>query len=210
MKKISLTIILLFSCLAVISIGFAAWIVAGAGTINTATGEFVVDSVETGNGYTINASVDGLIHFGAKKDYSNPNAWLTNDSTEKENLIVTLNVEIDKANLFNENLKIVITPSNKDSWQELVDAKYISDVPKDLVITNAELVDDGKASMEITFSWGEYFTLEEKIVNPIEYYNAKTRTDELASEAITVLNTIKNKLSNMTYTVTLVPVDNSN
>lgn len=109
MKRKTLTLVLcLLSCLALIGVGFASWIIT-SNTEQNAEGNISVDTV-TDNRLTVETSwldEKNSIVFGWKEG-SYTNSWLQNtDPTYKENLTVTLvvtvknseNVAVDAQNI---------------------------------------------------------------------------------------------------------------
>jgi hypothetical protein len=63
----------------------------------------------------------------------------------------------------------------------------------------------GVFTCTINFSWGSYFTVGSKIVNPMTYFNSKNPAEVsgIETEAYNVLNAIDTYLTGMTYSITL-------
>ena len=187
---------------AIISTGFAAWVV----TVNdeqTATGNIVVDEV-TDHTHLIEKLVDGAdydVYFG-KAEKTAAYSWLTNDAIEMEDLEAKFTVKV--SNHTSANLDVKLTMPAEYSTK--IDGKSLFKAP---TLDVSEFTSEGVVTITITFAWGEYFNN----VNPINYYNsfqnpnADIRTGvSYAKDAIDTLRKVY-ELNSKQYTVTLTTTD---
>ena len=205
MKRKTLTLTLsILACLALIGVGFASWIIS-ADTSATAEGSFIVDTVTdnrlvaTGRWITINGTDvisdenSAKVSFGAPETMDNTSAWLTNDgkgTAEKLTVVYELTVKTkgDSTGVTGLTDKITGTIS--------CDATYEDYIVLPTVTVSEE--GEGVYRLTLTFTWGSKFGN----VNPYEYYNGKTYTDELAQTALTDLREINN-LNSQKFTLTI-------
>lgn len=204
MKRKTLTLTLcLLSCLALIGVGFAAWIIT-SDTEQKIEGNISVDTV-TDNRLSVETSWKddkNAIVFGWKTgEYTY--SWLKNtDPTYAENLTVTLVVNV------------------KDSGVDLIEAQTVnatitgrwrinttaisSNLVNALPELTAQKQETGVYHITITLSWGSVFNNQ----NPMEYYNSQAYTSELADQAKTNLTALEAlKTSKFTVTVTVTPTE---
>lgn len=222
MKRKTLTLTLsILACLALIGVGFASWIISADATKNE-KGNIIVDTVKD-KSYVISAASwkDGnsKISFGAPKEMSVTNAWLTNDSTDKtENLTVTYRLTVTYADatpatgLVSSN-KIVATfgaPNDQNYSKAISDELIIA--PENTIITETSA---GVYEITVTYKWGKHFANSadaEEGVNPYTYYNGNERkaTDKIGEtsttymeDAKTSLKTLENIGENVEFTLTI-------
>lgn len=201
MKRKTLTLVLcLLSCLALIGVGFASWIIT-SNTEQNAEGNISVDTV-TDNRLTVETSwldEKNSIVFGWK-DGSYTNSWLQNtDPTYKENLTVTLVVTV-------KNSENVAVDAQNITAKIIGDEKYTTAQAANLVGTLPTLTAEkqeatGVYHITITLTWGSAFNNQ----NPLEYYNNQEYETELANNAktnLTALEALKDSKFTVTLTVT--------
>ena len=67
--------------------------------------------------------------------------------------------------------------------------------------------EDGVFTCNIKFAWGDYFKIDDTVVNPMTYFNSIDITADgnegVPAEAKNVLEAIENYLDGMTYTLKL-------
>lgn len=214
-KTLTLTLVLL-SCLALIGVGFASWIIS-ADTTKEAEGNILVDTV-TDNRLTVETEwVDNKssVIFGWKNVESITNPWLKNSdmsaetSQYAENLIVTLKVTVKDAegknakNAATDGVKATISildDTQKTAYNQAVTDNLVGSLPI-ASITNTET---GIYLVTFTFTWGSEFGGNTP-TNPYIYYNQQDYSEEIATAASTnlkKLETLKNINFKITLTVT--------
>ena len=224
MKRKTLTLTLsILACLALIGVGFAAWIIS-ADTSTNAEGNIIVDTV-TDKSYVISAASwkDGnsKISFGAPKkaEMNEEGAWLTNDSTgEAENLTVTYRLTVTYADttpatgLVKSN-KIAATfgAPNDTNYNKAISDKLII-APESTITTETSA---GVYEITVTFKWGKHFANSADAsegVNPYTYYNGNGRkaTDKIGETSTTYMEDAKTSLKTLedigakvTFTLTI-------
>ena len=96
MKRRTLTLTLsILACIALIGVGFASWVITKEDS-QEVSGNITVDTVQDkAHLITIidDATKDLNVYFGAPK---NPieNAWLKNDTMDKEDLVASFKIEV--------------------------------------------------------------------------------------------------------------------
>ncbi|MGM9900320.1 MAG: hypothetical protein ACI32E_07075 [Bacilli bacterium] len=197
-KTLSLTLCLL-TCLALIGVGFAAWLI----TYNSSaekTGNITVETVSTRTYQVVVTDVANEIRFTAPQAQSAPYKWLTSSLTDSgfEQLTavftvvvnITGNGEQEKVQVnypgkgstdnalptITNELAIVDTVST--AWATALSNKVVAD----LTVADVEWtenVNDGKYTytVEVTGKWGDHF--ENK--NPYDFYNSKASASAFVS-----------------------------
>lgn len=219
MKKNKKSVFLVSSilgCTALVSVGFAAWVITGSpaehevtgGTIQVDTVDNKVVSFVTASSGWVGAD-DQLdpnsnkIVFGGKA--TKGEEWLVNETLE--NLTVTYRFVIENYEAL-DSVTATITASDSEKYQDAVEAGYVAELPTIAPIEHgvrgwtavADQPTQMSYDLEITFKWGEYF--ESK--NPMEYYNDGTKTAAThGAEAERKLTELYTLLSGVTYTLTL-------
>lgn len=212
MKRKTLTLTLsILACLALIGVGFASWIIS-ADTSATDGGSFIVDTVTdnrlvaTGRWITITkdsgenevvTSDDNSkkVSFGAPAKMENTKAWLTNDkngTVEKLTVVYELTVKTK-----GDSTAVTGLTSTEITGSLSCAATYEGYIVLPTAVVS-EVVGAGVYRLTLEFKWGSKFG----DVNPYEYYNGKTYTDELAQTALTDLREI-NKLNSQEFTLTI-------
>ena len=198
-KTLTLTLVLL-SCLALIGVGFASWIIS-ANTTKKVEGNISVDTV-TDNRLTIETAwkddKDSVVFGWKNGNYTN--SWLKNtDANYAENLAVTLVVTLKDAK---GNAKdaatdgVTATIVGDDLYNTAKEANLVGELPTAKV--EPVVGQTGVYHVTFTFTWGSAFNGK----NPLEYYNSQSYTDELAAQAQDNLNAL-NALKDSKFTVTL-------
>lgn len=228
-SKVIAASIAILSSAAVVSTGFAAWVISG-GESKSVTGTITADAV-TNSYHTIKGDITwgtgekaGSIAFGAPATMDNTSAWLKNINnplTEKLEAVATFTVENvnDKETDLIESVVMEETDAEK-AYEKISDtdekAGYVCALPtykKDSTsMTDAGIyltASERNASdntvtytMTVKFAWGKYFTKDGAIVNPYIFFNAKTKDSTNFSEATNVLNSIF-KLNNVGFKITV-------
>ena len=215
MKKNKKSIFLVSSILggtALISVGFATWLITTTPDPLVLDGSIVVETVAEKNiafvkddfTWTDTGDDDGddtndsKIIFGGKEAAAG--AWLTNDANA-EHLSTTLTIVVDNYEELDE-VTATIEASNATKWQEAVTANYVAAMPTlDSIpassFTKVGETTTGQANLTITFAWGSAFGGQ----NPIDYYAAKG--ESFASEAKSRLEALYTSLNGLTYNLTL-------
>lgn len=215
MKRKTLTLTLsILACLALIGVGFASWIIS-ADTSATDRGSFIVDTVTdnrlvaTGRWITITkdsgenevvTSDDNSkkVSFGAPAKMENTKAWLTNDkngTVEKLTVVYELTVKT-KGDPKGDPIAVTGLTSTEITGSLSCAATYEGYIVLPTAVVSE--VGAGVYRLTLEFKWGSKFG----DVNPYEYYNGKTYTDELAQTALTDLREI-NKLNSQEFTLTI-------
>lgn len=203
MKRKTMTMMLCLLCtLALVSEGFASWVISVDAEAN-ASGSIEVDTVTDNRVYVSDVtftSDNSKIYFGAPATMNKEGAWLTNTSSETENLVVTFTFNVySKSTRQDTDLvdakvtggALVVTDasgdnSGKTAYDNAIKNKYIQ-----AGTVNVVNVSTGKYKGTITFAWGEYFKNSSGTsVNPYDYFNSLSSAD-YADVALSVLQSIE-------------------
>lgn len=193
---------------AIVSTGFAAWVITVEDT-EVATGNIEVDKVEDNSHViTVNGTPDLTVAFGYKADADVTNPWLTYSATNSDS---TAGVTEDFTTSYSftvtnpsscdfETVAITYTGTEnaKTAFQSAITNKYIATPTVSLDFND----DTGVGSLIFTFGWGDYFKVGTENVNPYVFFNSKTATDLVggdganknntwAAEAVAVLGAIE-------------------
>ena len=224
MKRKSLTLLVcLLACLALGSVGFAAWVITNDANAQD-TGTIRVDVVKDAR-LSISAEItEGeQIIFGAKeKDPLIANNWMKYEETNdggtllNENLKATIKLVIGNFD-YVDTLTITLTEDTSAYYAQAKALGYVGELP---VITKSydelkaianektddlnEIVDGTlTVYLDIVFEWGDTFGNK----NPIDYYNAQDYSDSLGDDSIDKLAELKEIFEGTTgseHTVTYV------
>lgn len=226
-KTLSLTLCLL-TCLALIGVGFAAWLITYNGTAE-AQGTIHVETVSEKH-YIVNVTTNNLqIKFGTPATMNTSNHWLTaTDDTEKEQLSVTFIVRVDQkldstttngiaVNLAGKETTHAtaptlswseVTASDPTDWQSAITKKYVTAFSINVA---EELLESGQYQYNVTVStaWGSHFGGDHP-QNPYKYYNSHNMTDivptteiDYATDAKNSLGELYSLLKDVTFSLTL-------
>ena len=208
MKRKSLTLLVcLLACLALGSVGFAAWVITNDANAQD-TGTIRVDVVKDARlSITAEITEGEQIIFGAKeKDSSVANSWMKYEETEdagvklNENLKAKIKIVIGNFDYL-DTLTITLTEDTSAYYAQALDAEYVAALPvitktaeelKDIADAAADdenKIENGTLTvyLDIEFNWGEAFDGK----NPIDYYNGFEYSDDLADESIEKLDDLR-------------------
>ncbi len=211
MKRRTLTLTLcILVCVALIGVGFASWVITHEDT-ETQTGNITVDTVEdkshTITVLTSDSEHDLAVHFGVPATLPSlqdgKTAWLTNDATEKEDLVATFKIEVTNY----ESANVAVAADNGfvvKNGDTVVDASTYNTLFTHKVEISGFTAKEGEtttgvATVTITFDYGSDFGTK----NPYEYYNNQDFTSEIANTAETKLKELY-AFNNYTFVLTLV------
>lgn len=230
-KMIAASVAILSSA-AVVSTGFAAWVIS-VGDTKEATGTIKADGVsESNHTITFDNNTETAINFGAPaKDDSVKNPWLTNDAMGKEKLLATFTFTVANVktgeDAYEKLFSTINLSAGKDTtYKAASDAKLVSALPtwgKTAYDGNAPtydskaavdgsaagiyLVKTGTVTTQNTLSFTLYiqFTWGENFgyKNPFYFYNAVDKTaSKDGAEANTRLTTVA-AIQNVGFTLTI-------
>lgn len=192
---------------AIVSTGFAAWVV----TVNdseTITGNIEVDTV-TDNTHLLSfdgvttaddvSSLDDEIFYGSSS--TSTEGWLTNTSDVTQNLTASFTIYVTNYASCDLTVKLTTPTEFKSAARE--GQRLFADPT--IVVSDFTAVADsdtksGKATVNITFGWGAYFGTN----NPYDFYNAHDALDEIrtgvsyakdAVETLTIIEKLQGKLN---------------
>lgn len=228
-KMIAASIAILSSA-AVVSTGFAAWVISG-GDSKEVGGTIEADEVSS-QAHTLSPiTFDGntnKISFGAPKDketisQSNSYHWLQNDAAN-ENLIASATFTVSNVGTMPDNLKALFDEKECKFEETTATKVYVetSDAVKKNYVGDFPTWNLDQQYTDQTTAPGVYLKLGEleantltvtlKVVfawgtafksqNPFVYYNAQKKTSSLESEASTALTAI-GALNNAAFKVTV-------
>ena len=204
MKRKSLTLLVcLLACLALGSVGFAAWVITNDANA-TDSGTIRVDVVKDARlSITAEITEGERIIFGAKeKDPLVANSWMKYEETDdegvllNENLKATMKIVIGNFD-YVDTLTITLTEDTSAYYAQALAKGYVGELPvitktaEELkAIADASTEDDNKlvdgtltVYLDIEFEWGNTFNN----LNPIDYYNAQEYSDVLGDDSIAKL-----------------------
>ena len=188
---------------AIVSTGFAAWVITSS-TTETATGNIEVDAVNDNRlsvGKSWKDSKD-TIYFGAPETMNATNPWLLNKDGEKECLSVTLIIDLSFKNPgtrtdekdIDGTLKVTSFTCSGELDSTLVRMPELEN-------TTYTVTDGGAVEIPIKFQWGTKFGSTS--TNPYNYYNDGTKTgDEYGDDAYNTLTSIYD-YNRLTFTLNL-------
>lgn len=221
MKKNLVMFTSVFASLAILSTGFAAWVISGGDEKTTEIGDITVDTVSDKR-HTIK-SIDcvdtankGKIIFGHPADANK--GWLKNENPDTvEKLVTVFKVTVLNAatatvsSIFADTCSVTAT-TNADNFASAVTKGYVSELPTVKFVSSATATDDadklaadGSIFVRLEFKWGSTFTKEGlgANLNPYKYYNSFTVTEK-GDEANTVLGEMNTMLTGVQFKLKLV------
>lgn len=223
MKKNLVMFTSLFASLAILSTGFAAWVISG-GDVNEKTfGDITVDTVEDKRHNIksiecVDTTNKGKIIFGHPENATE--GWLKNDNPDTaEKLVTVFKVTVNNAesaavaDIF-DGEKCAVTVSAKAStsanYATAKEKNYVGDLPSVKFVSSAtatddasKLAEDGSIFIRLEFKWGSKFTKDGNVVNPYVYYNALS-ISEYGDEAYSTLNEINTLLTGAQFNLKVV------
>lgn len=195
---------------AIISTGFAAWVVTTESNA-TATGNISVDYVEdrTHNIEVITEGQDLTVAYGFAADANVTKPWLTAEGTViNEDFTVVYNFKVSNPKTCDfETPVFTYTDTTKEDFKNAIEKEYIAQ-PTVVVTKASDFATSGNASLTFTFGWGDYFKVGETNVNPYTFFNGKDAKatapsgKSWAKEAIDVLTEIY-KANGVSFSVTI-------
>lgn len=223
MKKNLVMFTSVFASLAILSTGFAAWVISGGDTNEETFGDITVDTVEDKrhNILSINCvdadeNTKGKIIFGHPKNANE--GWLKNENPNTvEKLVTVFKVKVLNAasatvsSIFADTCSVTAI-TNADNFASAVTKGYVSELPTVKFVSSAIATDgadnlaaDGSIFVRLEFKWGSKFTKEGlgANLNPYNYYNSFTVTEK-GNEANTVLGEMNTMLTGVQFKLKLV------
>lgn len=223
-KAKSLTFgIAILSSAAIVSTGFAAWVITG-GAEASVSGTITADTVERkDHKITIGSNLES-IYFGAPATMDIANAWLSN-SGETETLILTKTFTVANVDTkpTNDNIGNLIdgTKTKLEESTETAEANkyskaatdgYVAALPEVIlgstdpkkeavgiyINPNSYSGNTATFDLKIVFGWGSEFGN----INPYLYFNAKDATETNKAAAETGLSAVHN--INTSFKLTIV------
>lgn len=226
MKRKTLTLaISVFALLAIISVGFASWVITRPLEAEPVAGSIQVDevtdlkiSIETKwvDEKGADATPDPVIKFGNKSG-AQPTDWLYNNSLGEQNLKAYLQVTVkfsDKEVLKGKKIvahfeAVAASGSDVQTYKDAISQGYIKGTNHDSDIEGFEItyddlstVTDGvyTETLTISFDWG---VAKFGGVHPTKKWTSVSDADA----AKTTLNELYNKLKGISYKVSFVQRD---
>ena len=230
--SLSVKLISILACVAVMSVGFASWLIVGVPDATTyENGSFEVYNVVDKTVKKSNESFTGTtaaIRFGRPADMTvSDSDWLIAKDVAVENLTATYTVTYSAAegSKINESMsKVTVALASNTTLNSAITNGYLGAplvlVYLDDVIKNTDVADQTydngfsydvampaessvTLKVEFKFSFGEKFDNE----NPYTYFNGLEANEENAALAQEYLSELFNSgINNAKYTVTITPV----
>lgn len=220
-KTIAIVMSLLI-CVAMLGVGFAAWIIVG-NSEEVANGNITAESV-TDNAVKLEITAsDETLYFGAPATSQSSGDWLINDNPGKEDLSISFTVKIT-GNLGALSATIGVASADEGAWKAVTETKEyikptISVVGGDEYVTfnsgsQTFTVVEGKSQLPaegvtltvtVTFNWGSDLNNQ----NPYNYFNALEYNSTNATNAKTALEAIY-ALNSKTIKVTFIATGSTN
>ena len=206
-RKIITLASLFLCCLAIVGVGFAAWVITGEDTEET-KGSITVDTVsderfviEVLDSYIkeTKEAVDTTVVLGGPET-TPADAWITYNG-EKEDLDAVIVVKVK--NYDKQNCEVTAAITDKTKYEYLVTAGYLADATPVVTLigteSDTEGVNYGIYSITITFDWGTDFGGE----NPVTYFNGLGGSGDEVSSGVTVSDQAFEALSVITAAANL-------
>lgn len=216
---------------AIVSTGFAAWVITSPSTSTTAQGNIKVENVEDERvtlTATFEQSDSGNVSFGAPASQTAyANKWLENREGTAEDLNANFTLTAKKKDGSNAEGTITVavkiqrntTPDAEATWTDIStdsfntankDTKTTANVATDTktlitlpVFEDSYTLNNGKVDVTATFDWGTAFGGD----NPYDYYNAMTIAEEdfdnVANSALYNLGKLDELLENTRFVFTV-------
>ena len=172
-KKRLLSVLTLFMCIALVSIGFAAWVITGDAK-NTQSGNVEVTDV---NDERLKIESPSLtvkkINFGAPETINDSKAWLKADGVAKEAMSTVLTFTINHNNQL-DHIEVTLEPTTKATeYQNAITNGYIVAPVFEGRIEKIGVETTQAYSVTFTWTWGAKFSLDGASVgaNPYTFFN---------------------------------------
>lgn len=201
MKRKSLTMILcLLTCLSLVGVGFASWIIT-AGDEQSTSSNIEVDTVTDNRLVLTIAQNDAKIWFGGvTEDYQNPtNAWLiAGANTPNESLKVTYTCTVEKkskeAFVVTDNViqdlslsGTFAAPKDNTAYNTAKTAGCFVEPSENATISNVSISENNVTvtfTITIEYKWGSAFGTN----NPFTYYNSKKVDESVTVDGTQIQN----------------------
>jgi len=206
-RKIITLASLFLCCLAIVGVGFAAWVITGEDTEET-KGSITVDTVSDERfvielliSYIKNTKkeVNTTVFLGEPKT-TPENEWIIYNG-KKEDLDAVIIVKVK--NYDKQDCEVTAAITDKTKYESLVTAGYLADATPVVSLigteSDAEGVNYGIYSITITFDWGTDFGGE----NPVTYFNGLGGSGDEVSSGVTVSDQAFEALSVITAAANL-------
>lgn len=209
-RKTIMFVSLFLSCMAMVGVIFASWVIINPEVTQNESGTITVDTVvDESLGLTLEwVDSKNVIHYGSNSAVKD-GKWLISNEGAVEVLTVTLKVTIANA----KNLNTITTTAITSTGGETVDGKtgyagafsdnLVGALPTPSVGTVSSVDSDGKATclITVTFTWGTAFG--DPAQNPYDYYNDQEYSNELATDANTKLTNLATYLTGVQFSFTV-------
>lgn len=222
-KMIAASIAILSSA-AVVSTGFAAWVISGGDKNSNVSGTITADAVtDEIHKITITDETNKEVYFGAPKGEQSNDAWLKNDGGEEK---LKPSITFTVAGLQNKIMKpselftsITLTEKtdtlDANKYSKAFNLGVVADLPKFAVgsafdttvedvskiyLSSESFSDTDKTQtfkVTMVFGWGSKFGSE----NPYKHYAGQAYTKDLASSAKTLLEAVQAIKTSFTLTI---------
>lgn len=226
-SKVIAASIAILSSAAVVSTGFAAWVISGGDTNSEVSGTITADTVtDEIHKITITEQKNNKVYFGGPTTTQSDSAWLKNKSADKENLSPSITFTVaglekpvtDPSALFKSiELKENEGVDEKNKYETAVGKNVVAALPKRNPIGNSfdtsvgsdskiyltttgTVSDDNTQTFTATmvFKWGSEFGN----MNPYECYADTAFSADVASKAKTNLELVQ--AINTSFTLTIM------
>ena len=205
-----------FSCIALLATGFAAFIITST-TADEGVGQIQVDTVERNDIKVVidDNATDLQVHFGARQLTEEEAAaaqygWLgySDKGTPGEDLVCVIKGEIENYAAgvsLTVTIEEVVAEGATGYYAAAVGAGYVNSLESIQAATNQSKIvveSDGTFTITLDFSWGSKFNS----VNPIVYYNNQEPTTEMMDDAEDTINgEVFQNLKDAKFKVTITP-----
>lgn len=229
-KTLSLTLCLL-TCLALIGVGFAAWLITYDSSVEK-TGNITVETVNTRTYQIVVEAVTSEIRFTAPSTMSAPNQWLTSDAdkgSEQLEAVFTVYVNItdngakEKVQVnyprqsgennsslptITDTFAIIDTVESNGAWATAVSNNVVAQLTVDNVTWAENKTGSEVSGFQYTYTvkvkgaWGSHFDGN----NPYTFYNSKPSANTKVSAAEDALTWGQDAKKYLDYVAAIEPV----
>lgn len=218
--SLAIKIASILTCVSVMAVGFASWLILKPATDAKQNGAFTVYTVEESQLSFAITNFDGAVTFGKPSNSDTTMKWLkpsTNVAVEDLTASFTLTITSSNSEValkeYANYAYVRFTPSSTfvDEFETALTNKVITfsaagsatgvtinnanyDPASDYATLAIPLSGVAETSLTVTvnfnFGWGEHFKHNDTIVNPYDFYNANGYSADSASDASTYLGYI--------------------